>query len=944
MKRKVKKAINIFKKKIEKLLKTVYHKIPISQNFKTKAKNMFFTVFGFCLKNTSSYIVWKQTKVKINRHKNIKIITNEEFMKKPFEKKIAIQLHLYYLDLIDEFLLYFSNMPYKFDLFISVVDESQNEDILEKAKKISKLEKIIIKKVENRGRDVAPFIVDFSKELVKYEYICHVHSKKSLYAGKEQTGWRTYLLNGLFGSKEHIYNIFYQFETVDNVALIYPETYPALPYWGHTWLSNDLSRIDLMEKIGFYDVEFDNYVDFPMGTMFWARTDSIIKFFLAGIKTTDFPKEMGQLDGTIAHAFERCLGAVVKLEGNQIVTYDMEEDRFRYAYGKKNLNQYWDKSIEQLKNLMFEYDVITFDIFDTLVCRKISNPLDVFKAVEKELLYKDINIPFLESRQKAEKRLRKSGKQKDYTIDEIYAEMGKILNISKDVCDIIKQIEIQVEKRYIVPRYEIAKLLVYAKKELNKQVVLISDMYFTTDVLTDILTMCNIVDYDEIYVSCEKQARKDDGTMWNMIVNKYNPEKILHIGDNEKSDIQLAGDRKINTYHILEGKKLYELTNVGKMLDIPAKTILESIVKGIEINKYFNNPFSMNKCQFNNRIETMYDFGFVVIGPIVCDYLIWVIKNAKIDKINHLLMLAREGYLFQDIFDIMKKELTCLDETTADYVYASRRATLVATLKSKEDIKEALSKYFEGTTHELLQNRFGINDVEDIENQNIELPGDSFKVFEQIKTKIDIILDNSMRERNNYSKYINSKIRDDKVAVLDIGYSGSIQYYLSKIIDKPLTGYYFATDNKKLALNISGNRMLGRYIENDEIQPASTSYIHRYSMILEAVLTSVDNQFCYIDNNGLPVFKKDEITTISKKNILDVHNGAKDFSRELFSLVGDELFALDECKDMCENLIKSIVEKDVLADDLKKLFILEDQFCTSGTINIFEKLKNYKDE
>ena len=37
---------------------------------------------------------------------------------------------------------------------------------------------------------------------------------------------------------------------------------------------------------------------FPVGNMFWARVDAILPFF-TNIQMSDFPKEKGQVDGTI---------------------------------------------------------------------------------------------------------------------------------------------------------------------------------------------------------------------------------------------------------------------------------------------------------------------------------------------------------------------------------------------------------------------------------------------------------------------------------------------------------------------------------------------------------------------------------------------------------------------------------------------------------------------
>ena len=53
---------------------------------------------------------------------------------------------------------------------------------------------------------------------------------------------------------------------------------------------------------------------------------------------------------------------------------------------------------------------------------------------------------------------------------------------------------------------------------------------------------------------------------------------------------------------------------------------------------------------------------------------------------------------------------------------------------------------------------------------------------------------------------------------------------------------------------------------------------------------------------------------------------------------------MDSSKNMCEQLIKNVVEKDILSKEIKNKFVLEDQFCASGSINVFERLKNYKEE
>lgn len=943
MKRKIKKAVSRIIKKIEKVLGSLYHKLPISHNVKSKAKNIFFTVFGCFLKNTSSYIIWKQTRVKKKRKKLS--VNSDEIFKGKLNKKIGIHLHLFYIDLMDEFVEYFGNIPFDFDLYISIIDENYKDLILEKCNKIKNVKKISIKKVENRGRDVAPFVTAFASDLIKYDYICHVHSKKSLYTGNEQMGWRNYLLNGLMADENYVRRVFYYFENYPEIGLIYPETYPQCPYWGHTWLSNNESRNILFEKLGYMDMEVPKYVDFPMGTMFWARGDAIKDFFKAGLKEKDFPKESGQVDGTIAHAFERCLGVMVKLNGYTIMVYDEENDKFNYGYGNKNFKQYWIKNVDMLKNQAYKYDLITFDIFDTLIMRKTGSPADIYRIVELKLSSKNINIPFNKLRNNAEKKLRKSGKQKDYTIDDIYLEFRNLANISEQECNIIKETEIEVELENIIPRSDMIEVYHCIRNDLHKKTAIISDMYLTSDIIKKMLKKCKITEYDELLISCEKQARKEDGSMWDMFLEEHRNQKIMHIGDNEKSDVQIPEGKGIGIFHIMSSKDLFEQTNVGRNARIKDMSVIDSIAFGTILNKYFNSPFSQNKNEFSVKIDKSYDLGYSIIGPIVADYLMWVIRDAKKRKINKLLMLSREGYLFDNMFNIIKECSKAIDEINAEYLYVSRRATMVASIESLDDIKAALNVYYEGSISDLLKNRFGldsseaINEVEKIEDVNIHLPGDAALVYNKIKNICNLILERAEYERNNYINYINTIIEEKDMAVLDIGYSGSIQYYLSKLTGKSFVGYYFATDNKNIALKIRGNEMLGRYIENDEIQPASKSYIHRYSLLLETVLTSMDNQLCYIGDDLKPVFRKEEKSAVDKDVIEEIHSGALEYAKDFFSTVGDLFLKNENNKNIYEEIIRLAVEDNILSDELKNVFTLEDDFCTNKEINIFSLLE-----
>ena len=92
----------------------------------------------------------------------------------------------------------------------------------------------------------------------------HLHTKKSLYSGRERTEWRDYLLAGLLGSVTRVRQILGEFEHQAQLGVVYPDTFEGLPYWAHTWLQNRGIALSLGARLGI-DVSHLHYVDAPMG-------------------------------------------------------------------------------------------------------------------------------------------------------------------------------------------------------------------------------------------------------------------------------------------------------------------------------------------------------------------------------------------------------------------------------------------------------------------------------------------------------------------------------------------------------------------------------------------------------------------------------------------------------------------------------------------------------
>lgn len=148
---------------------------------------------------------------------------------------VAVHLHLYYEDLLDEFISYFSNIPVAFDLYISCQENADLAAIRTKTKALALAKKVDIRPLVNRGRDLAPLYVEFASQIASHKVFLHVHTKKSLYSGAEKGGWRHYSLDTLLGSSHQVLKILDLFDS-ENAGLIYPDKHEEVPLIAYSWL------------------------------------------------------------------------------------------------------------------------------------------------------------------------------------------------------------------------------------------------------------------------------------------------------------------------------------------------------------------------------------------------------------------------------------------------------------------------------------------------------------------------------------------------------------------------------------------------------------------------------------------------------------------------------------------------------------------------------------
>ena len=261
-------------------------------------------------------------------------------------KKVGVFLHIFYPELADTIASYLSNIPSKIDIFISTKEDSVQilKGIFES---IGNAQKVEVRHFSNIGRDVAPFIVGFGNEILNYDLILKLHSKKSPHSNA-LSGWFLHCLDNLIGN-EVITATNLEALQSEEIGIVYPVENYALSLgikhdscWGHE--EGNFSKANgFLKQFNLSHIQRDSHFRFPTGTMFWCKPALLKPILDWNLNWQDFDEEGGQIDGTIAHSIERLIG----LSATEIHRQKLQTTYCGYFLSKQHLT---DKSVIEGRN------------------------------------------------------------------------------------------------------------------------------------------------------------------------------------------------------------------------------------------------------------------------------------------------------------------------------------------------------------------------------------------------------------------------------------------------------------------------------------------------------------------------------------------------------------------------------------------------------------------
>ncbi len=320
-------------------------------------------------------------------------------------------------------------------------------------------------------------------------------------------------------------------------------------------------------------------------------------------------------------------------------------------------------SIESLAEKLKVFDVISFDIFDTLLVRPFSKPEDLFYLLGMKLKYPDFPLLRMQAEQEARERCQRACGSTEVRLEEIWEVLAPITGLKKEEGI---RLEKETEEEYCQGNPYFIRLL-HELRQTGKPLFLTSDMYLDKEFLEKLLEQTGLGSFCEALISCEYRVSKTNGGLYRILREKGEKLQgkncsIAHVGDNRHSDIYMAQKARIAAFWYPNPQ---ETGNPFRPMDMSAIT-----------GTMYRGTVNLKLHTQGVLYSPFYEYGYIYGGLCAMGYCRFLHKRAKERGIENLWFLSRDGEILKKIYDFLYPK-----ENTA-YILWSRNVSLRLSAKA----------------------------------------------------------------------------------------------------------------------------------------------------------------------------------------------------------------------------------------------------------------------
>ncbi len=455
-------------------------------------------------------------------------------------------------------------------------------------------------------------------------------------------------------------------------------------------------------------------------------------------------------------------------------------------------------------------DVVSFDLFDTLFIRRIHDPDLIKLPVSRYIscLASQSGIEILpdrvqELRDAIEKEQRIETGKTFADQEACYPVFMRrlLLEVFEDqytdtILSDVTAYELEMESAMLVPRQALIDWMAELF-ESGKRIFIISDIYLPADHLKKLVERAGFLNYcEDLVSSADSFLAKASGKGFELVRKQFNLDQNswLHIGDNPHSDGMRAAEFGLVALVLHDGEEKYR------------KGLMRRYFEYGERGRSFYRGRALQQLMLPLEAENidrseLYREGYNFLGPLFGGFVQHIADESRRLGLNKIFFLSREGYTFKKIWEKITPSLyPDKNLPEIEYLYVSRMA-LAAT-----------SCAYDGLTRGNVTIAFlpaGNRDFHDIARV-YQLDIDGLKPhLERFKLRVDTPLtpryEGFSREINiHFMKLLNDELfqdeirrqclpknealmrylddvgffRHQQVAIVDIGWLGTIQEYL----------------------------------------------------------------------------------------------------------------------------------------------------------------------
>jgi FMN phosphatase YigB (HAD superfamily) len=484
--------------------------------------------------------------------------------------------------------------------------------------------------------------------------------------------------------------------------------------------------------------------------------------------------------------------------------------------GRKLLIQvFGGRSFEAMNDArMRRVDLLTVDVFDTLVTRLVYHPADVFKLADvvlrREGIIRADLPPWSEVRSRAEDEVRKASIHEEVRLSEIYDWLLNSGHVPSGKIDAAMGVELMLERALSRP---ITSMVNCVNQVISTggAVVAVSDTYFSASEVRGLLDQAGVDKARTgLVTSADKRLTKRTGTLFRSMLPEWlrAGRNRLHVGDNFESDFLRARLAGMQAAPFLSGKPSLREKALHKSLE--GQPLLQSVVAGSARATRLGGTFA------DKHAQAVWDISATMTGPLLFTFVAWSLSEAVRKGVRRLYFFARDGEILMKIAAELQPILA--PGVECRYLYVSRKSLH---LPAVTEFGEAQNEWiFDGALGSSLRTFLARLDLtpeaylallgsdSPVARHDPDLPLTE-ELVEEIKRSTEqasvrqLILDRATTRRRDCLAYLTQEgmLDGGPIGVVDIGWRGRLQRSISIIVSTQdpavsdrLSGYYIDLD------------------------------------------------------------------------------------------------------------------------------------------------------